>query len=129
MKRFDVASESLDDYEIRWAARNRSCLLMYGILLACFGLLMYLAGVLLAFPRLILGNDPRLLALNEWIVWYSGVPLTLGFALALIDLFWLFGGKRSPRPDVRCDPMSKARVVVALTAYDDEASIGDSVRD
>jgi hypothetical protein len=128
MKRVDAASESID-YDIGWAARHRSCLLMYGILLVCLALLMYVAGVLLAFPRNIFGNDPRLLALNEWIVWYSGVPLTLGLSLSLIDLFCLFGGKRSPRPDVRCDPVPNARLVVALTAYDDEASIGDAVRD
>ncbi len=131
MKRADAASDSLDysDSDIGWPARRRACLLMYGILLACLGLIMYLSGVLLAFPRNVFFGGDRLLAINEWIVWYSGVPLTLGVALSLIDLFCLFGGKRSPRPDVRCDPVPNARVVVALTAYDDENSIGDAVRD
>ena len=104
MKRVDVAGESLD-YDVRWAPRHRSCLLMYGVLLVCLGLAMYLGGVLLAFPRYVFGNDPRLLALNEWIVWYSGVPLTLGVALSLIDLFWLFGGKRSPIIEPEAEPV------------------------
>jgi hypothetical protein len=129
MKRVDAASEILDCSDVTWPARHRSRLLMYGVLLVCLGLVMYLAGVALAFPRHVIGHNDRLLALNEWIVWYSGVPLTLGICLSLIDLFWLFGHKRSARPDVRCDPIPNPRFVVALTAYNDEASIADAVTD
>ncbi|MBV9785886.1 MAG: glycosyltransferase family 2 protein [Acidisphaera sp.] len=104
-------------------------LLMYGMMLACIGLAMYLSGVLLALPRNLLGLNARMLALNEWVVWYSGVPFVLGLCLALFDLFVLLGRKRSPRLEVRHDPIVNARLVVALTAYDDEASIADAVRD
>ena len=102
---------------------------MYGMLLACLGIAMYLFGVLLAIPRDLLGGGERFLAVNEWIVWYSGMPLTLGLSLGLIDLFVFFGRKRSPRQDVRHEPIANPRLIVALTAYDDEASIGDAVRD
>src|SRR5690242_5706696 len=78
-------------------------LLLYGVLFACFGLSMYLVGVLISIPRHILTGD-RFLALNEWLVWYSGVPLVLGIVLALIDLLLLLGWKRSKRSDVRFDP-------------------------
>jgi hypothetical protein len=108
---------------------RRVPLLMYGILLACLGMTMYLFGVVLAVPRNLLGGGERFLAFNEWIVWYSGVPLMLGLCLALVDLFLLFRHKRSPRLEVRHDPIANPRLVVALTAYDDEASIGDAVRD
>jgi glycosyltransferase involved in cell wall biosynthesis len=101
---------------------------MYGVLLVCFGLAMYLFGVIVAVPRA-LTHSARLLAYNEWIVWYSGVPIVLGVALALFDLFLLLGGKRSPRREVRYEPLADPRVVVALTAYDDEDSIGDAVLD
>ncbi|HYZ64944.1 MAG TPA: glycosyltransferase family 2 protein [Acetobacteraceae bacterium] len=75
-------------------------------------------------------QNSSLLAINEWIVWYSGVPIVLGLALALLDLFVLLKAKRSLlRHDVRYDPAANPRVVVALTAYDDEASIGEAVRD
>jgi hypothetical protein len=114
---------------VRTRAKPRARLLMYGVLLACMGIAMYLFGVLLALPRHLLGGGPHFLAVNEWIVWYSGVPLVLGFGLALIDLFVLFGGKRTTRTEVRCDPIQNKRVVVALTAYNDEASIGPAVRD
>jgi hypothetical protein len=50
---------------------HRIPLLMYGILLVCLGIAMYLFGVLIALSRHLLGGGERLLAFNEWIVWYS----------------------------------------------------------
>jgi hypothetical protein len=108
---------------------HRIPLLMYGILLVCLGIAMYLFGVLIALPRHLLVGGERLLAFNEWIVWYSGMPLMLGLGLAIVDLFLLFKNKRSPQLEVRYDPIADPRLVVALTAYDDEASIADAVRD
>jgi hypothetical protein len=59
--------------------------LMYGLLSLCFGLAMYLPGVLLVVPRYLMGLNAILLPINEWIVWYSGVPIMVGFVLALVD--------------------------------------------
>ena len=112
-----------------WSRSRRVPLLMYGVLLMFLGMTMYLFGVLLAVPRNLLGGGDEFLAFNEGIVWYSGVPVMLGLCLAMADLFLLFGRKRSPRLEVRHDPIANPRLVVALTAYDDEASIGDAVRD
>lgn len=88
---------------------------------------MYLVGILLTLPRYLLGMNHLLLPLDEWIVWYSGAPITLGLVLALIDLFAFLPSKRHPT-GVRNDPVER-RVTVALTAYDDERSIGAAVRD
>ena len=95
----------------------------------CLGVSLYLTGVLLALPRILTGTHGVLLTVNEWIVWYSGIPIVLGLALALVDLFVLFGQKRSARIGVRYDSIGNTRVVVALTAYDDEDGIGEAVRD
>jgi hypothetical protein len=103
-------------------------LLLWGILCVCAGLGMHLIGVLMVFPRYLLGMNQMLLPLNEWIVWYSGMPIMAGFALALTDLFVLFPGKRRD-DEVRCDPIPIRAVTVALTAYNDELSIAESVRD
>jgi glycosyltransferase involved in cell wall biosynthesis len=93
-------------------------------------MMMYLSGVLMAVPRhLFVGGNESLLAINEWIVWYSGVPLMLGVCLAMVDLFLLFTHKRSRILEIRHDQMVKPRLIVALTAYNDEASIADAVRD
>jgi Glycosyl transferase family 2 len=103
--------------------------LMYGMMLACFGFAMYLFGVLLAVPRNLLNGGEAFLAFNEWVVWYSGVPVVLGLSLGLIDLFLFFGHKRSPRLEVRRDKIQNHRIIVALTAYNDEESIAEAVRD
>src|SRR5882757_6889158 len=83
-----------------WSANRPTPLLMYGMLLACFGFTMYIFGVLLAVPRNLLNGGKGFLAFNEWVVWYSGVPVVLGLSLALVDLFLLLGHKRSPRLEV-----------------------------
>ena len=103
-------------------------LLMYGLLFMVIGLALYIVGVLLGIPRVIFRLDAALLPLNAWIVWYSGVPLVIGVALATADLFLFFPSKRQ-RGGVRFDPVTAHRVTVALTAYNDEASIAAAVAD
>lgn len=114
---------------MEWAPKVRARLLMYGILCACLGLAMFLLGVMMAVPRHLLGGGEQFLAVNEWFVWYSGVPLMLGLCLAGLDLFVLLGGKRIARSEVRYEPLADQSLVVALTAYEDEASIAEAVRD
>jgi hypothetical protein len=107
---------------------KRVPLLFYGMLFFCAGMLMYLLGVLMAVPRFLFGLNALLLPLNEWIVWYSGVPIMVGIILMLADLFLLFPFKRGG-PDVFFEPIPNHQVTVALTAYNDEASIAMAVRD
>ncbi len=47
------------------AARRHPPMLMYGILVFSFGTMMYLLGVLMVFPRYLLGLQAQLLPLNE----------------------------------------------------------------
>jgi hypothetical protein len=103
-------------------------LLLYGVLLICVGTAMYLTGVLMVLPRFLFGLNRVLLPVNEWIVWYSGVPMMAGFAFALVDLFVLFPGKRSDN-EIRVEHLDDRHVTVALTAYNDEQSIAESVQD
>jgi hypothetical protein len=102
--------------------------LLYGIYLFCIGIVMYLIGALAVVPRYLLGLYDILTPMSEWLVWYSGVPITLGFAFALFDLLVLYDRKR-PHQHLRVDAIGEAPVTVALTAYNDEESIGDAVRD
>ena len=102
--------------------------LLYGTYLFCFGTVMYVVGALLVFPRYLLGLREFLTPVAEWLVWYSGLPIVFGLALALIDLLFLFERKR-PFRAYRDAPVGDARITVALTAYNDEESIGDAVRD
>ena len=102
--------------------------LMYGMLLVSLGLVMYLFGVLLVLPRYLLGLNAILLPIDEWIVWYSGLPIVSGFALALADLLFFFSIKRRQNY-VRVDDVSDPVLTVALTAYNDEESISSAVSD
>lgn len=115
-------------FERNLALIRRVPLLLYGILVFCFGVAMYLAGILMVFPRYLLGLNTILLPLNEWIVWYSGMPITLGLALAAADLLLFFPARRSGM-GVRQDPIKDPSVTVALTAYNDELSIAAAVAD
>jgi glycosyltransferase involved in cell wall biosynthesis len=65
---------------------------------------------------------------SEDMVWYSGIPVTLGIGAVVFDLFVLLAHKRIDEP-IRSDPIADKRVTVALTAYNDEESIGDAVKD
>jgi glycosyl transferase family 2 len=103
-------------------------LLLYGILCFSVGLLAYLAGVLLVFPRYLLGLHAELDGLAEWLVWYSGMPIVLGLGLALVDLL-VFLTRKKPAVPVRYDPVQTRKVTVALTAYNDEESITEAVED
>lgn len=102
--------------------------LLYGLLLFCFGIAMYLFGVVLVIPRYLLNLHELLDPVSAWLVWYSGVPIMLGLSLALFDLLVLFDGKKPDRP-VRFDPVTRRKVTVALTAYNDEGSIAGAVED
>ncbi len=111
------------------AERRPARLLLYGILLIAFGFVLYMLGVVMSVPRYLVGNPEWLLRFNEWIVWYSGMPVAFGSALCALDLFVLLARKRSSRTGVRNDALPSRQVVVALTAYDDEDSIEEAVRD
>jgi len=110
------------------SGRRHTPILMYGVLAFGLGIAMYLAGVLLVFPRYLLGLRELLDPVAEWLVWYSGVPIVIGIAMALIDLLY-FHSRQKPDVPVRYTPVRRQRVTVALTAYNDEDSIAVSVRD
>jgi Glycosyl transferase family 2 len=103
-------------------------LLMYGILSFCFGIAVYLFGVLLVFPRYFLGLNRLLEPVSAWLVWYSGIPIVLGVGLAFVDLVFFLNHKRPNRP-VRFERPASPLMTVALTAYNDEESIGRAVAD
>lgn len=102
--------------------------LLYGFLSACLGVAMYLAGVALVVPRYLLPHGHRLDPVAEWLVWYSGTPLVLGLLLSLFDLLYMLG-RRKPQEPVRFESVDHRSLTVALTAYNDELSIGPAVRD
>jgi glycosyltransferase involved in cell wall biosynthesis len=102
--------------------------LLYGVLSFIVGVVMYVAGILLVFPRYLLNLHALLDPVAEWLVWYSGVPIMAGIALGLFDLLYMLQHKK-PEAPVRYLPVQRRRVTVALTAYNDEESIAGTVED
>ena len=104
-------------------------LFFYGSLLVLVGLAMYFAGLVLSCFRLALNLGEPFRTWNTQVVWYSGLPMTLGIALASLDLALLLPAKRSASLRRGLAAVPRQPVVVALTAYNDEASIGQAVAD
>lgn len=107
---------------------SRQSLALVGFILVAVGFVMYSTGVLLAIPRRFFFDSPEFLKFNEFLVWYSGVPILIGFLLILIDLFILYPNKRINEFIMHNDIADKS-MTVCLTAYNDESSIGLAVRD
>ncbi len=102
--------------------------LLYGVLAFCVGLIMYVTGILLVFPRYLLNLHALLDPVAHALVWYSGIPILTGIMLALFDLLFLLQRKKPDLP-VRYEPIKRRRVTVALTAYNDEEAIAGAVED
>ena len=107
---------------------KRERLALYGIVLLLLGVAAYGLGVLMAIPRRLLLDTPSALMVNEWLVWYSGIPFLAGWVFILLDLFVLYPAKRK-NEFIKHDDISTENLTVVLTAYNDEESIGLAVAD
>jgi uncharacterized glyoxalase superfamily protein PhnB len=100
-----------------------------GVLLCIMGFAMYFAGILFAVLRLILALKQPFRGWNEAVVWYSGVPVTIGLGLLALDLALMFPEKRRRSRRSVLEPIGDRRVVAVLTAYNDDLSIAEAVTD
>ena len=106
--------------------------LLWGGLILIVGLAVYLLGILLSIVRLLVPLGPTGLEWIQAIIWYSGVPTSLGLVLCFVDLVFMLGRKRKcPRwvegneaGEFKASPMT-----VVLTAYNDEDGIAAAVAD
>ena len=108
------------------AWKSAPCLL-YGVVVFVIGFGVYLVGtVVLIWSTLFRDGAGR--AWSGTILFWSGVLVWLGVALAAVDLFVLLPYKRKERRIEPEYPVVRDLTVV-LTAYNDEASIGQAVED
>lgn len=101
---------------------------LFGVLLAGLALSLYVAGVVLAVPQVVVNLGPGVRWFTRALVWYSGVPLVTGLVMILADI-WLFLPRRRRGRSVRYEPPANQRLTVVLTAYNDEESIAAAVSD
>ena len=104
-------------------------LFLFGVLFIVLGLAVYFSGIVLSIFRLALNLPEPFRRWNEAIIWYSGVPSTVGLVLAAADLVFLLPGKRTRARVKALPPVTDRLVVAVLTAYNDEKSIAGAVED
>jgi len=107
---------------------KRKQLALYGVIFIVIGFILYLSGVLMALPRRFIFGNEFLKDLNHGLVWYSGMPIMLGLLLILFDLYILYPEKRK-NAFIDYIPLNNKFITVVLTAYNDQKSIFDSVKD
>jgi glycosyltransferase involved in cell wall biosynthesis len=106
--------------------------LLWGGLFVLIGFALYLLGILLSLLRIVLRLGPVVYEWNQEIIWYSGVPTTVGILLCAVDLIFMLGRKRrSPRwvEGNEAGELQPSALTVVLTAYNDEDSIAAAVKD
>jgi glycosyltransferase involved in cell wall biosynthesis len=106
---------------------KRLPLMLYGALLVALGVALFTLGVAWISVSLLAGL-PDAGTMGGAFLYYSGLPVIAGIGLAFVDLVFQLPGKRF-RHEVRNEPVQNNRLTVALTAFNDELSIGPAVSD
>lgn len=104
-------------------------LFYWGIWLLLFGQMLYFAAIGFSLLRVFVFHTGFLVAATRRVLWASGFPTTIGVLLTVFDLAFVLPSKRRlgrhKLPALSPEPCC----TVALTAYNDEASIYDAVKD
>lgn len=102
-------------------------LMLYGVLSAALGFGLYVCGLVVSTIRFLAGAaDSKALASPA--LYFSGIPVLLGAVLVAAELMFQLPRKRANRR-VSVNPVSDSHLTVALTAFNDVASIGAAVSD
>ena len=110
-------------------ARRAYPLAFFGALLLCLGFGTYFVGILFSVVRIILHLGQAWRIVNQDIIWYSGIPTTAGVILAALDFAFLLPKRRRKGRKTALPVVANRRLTIALTAYNDELSIGQAVQD
>ncbi len=100
---------------------------LIGVLLTVIGILLYVAASLLGLLRATILSSFIEKEFVEVILWYSPLPILLGFFLFLIGLKDV--ARKRKHSQIVSSDFAQSNLTVALTAYNDESSIGDAVLD
>ena len=121
-----AAPRSRDELRTPFA---RVPLFYWGILLLSVGQLSYFLSICVSLLRIFLFRTDYLASVTGKMLWFSGAPTTLGLLLAAFDLAFVLPLKRKNGRHALTPLPPAPRCTVALTAYNDDASIYDAVRD
>lgn len=111
------------------SGRKHTIFALWGIVLIFCGFSVYLLTALIGFFRALAA---LFIPINKvflvYTMWYSALPVVFGFLLIFYDLFFVVNSKRNKKKPFLQKIKSKS-ITVVLTAYNDEKSIGLSIRD
>lgn len=101
-------------------------LAMWGILLFSVGVFVFVIASLINLPvRFVV---PSAEPVFRDVVWLSGAPIVLGTLLVLADFAFFYRARRRGH-ELSQAAVDRSAVTVVLTAYNDELSIAEAVRD
>lgn len=102
--------------------------MMYGALLAASGIVLFFLGIVWISIALMVSPASSARLLGNPFLYFSGLPVVAGVGLALFELAFGLPAKRRHNR-VRVEPVQNNQLTVALTAFNDERSIGLAVSD
>jgi hypothetical protein len=117
-------AESVNDSSLR-----RLPFFYWGAWCVAAGLSIYIFSVLVSILRLVLFQPNLFSNTIQQLLWISGFPTTVGLLLIAVDLGLVLPTKRRLARQPIKDLTGPPSLTVALTAYNDEASIYDAVQD
>ncbi len=106
--------------------RSGPPLALYGVVLLATGMCLYALASLTA--AILVARTVTVSTVMDYTLLLAATAMLLGAVLIAADLFILLPRKRQRRL-VGFDRMANRKLTVVLTAYNDELSIGDAVRD
>lgn len=101
---------------------------LLGCILIALGNSGFFLAAALGFFRVVLSLGPFYKDLIQELLWYSALPVVIGFFLVVLDLIFIVNLKRRQKSVIN-DSISNRLITVVLTAYNDEKSIEGAVRD
>ncbi len=100
----------------------------WGTVFFLLGIFFFIIGALLGTFQVFIITDESYKAFVHYVVWYSALPTVVGILLICIDIFSIVNIKRAHKK-IKFRKLNNKYLTVALTAYNDELSIDESVRD
>lgn len=108
--------------------RKKTLGVLTGVILILLGNFGFFIAAMLGVVHAIFYKNQFFFNFIHDLLWYSATPVVIGFALIALDIFFIVRNKRKNKC-IKYLAINNPMITVVLTAYNDEESIGDAVRD
>lgn len=119
---------SLSDKLPNTAKGRVTRLALLGCILIALGNAGFFLAAIFGFFRFVFSLGAFYKDLIQGLLWYSALPVVIGFILVSIDIIFVVNLKRRQKSVIN-DLISNRLITVVLTAYNDEKSIQGAVKD